>query len=62
LENPEEAEAVGRKAHEYVRDHFLMPDRVADYLRVANYFINGELDEASIISYHPWYKLSKRRH
>jgi trehalose synthase len=61
LRNPQEAEIVGRKAHEYVKEHFLMPDRVADYLRVANYFINDELDEDSIISYHPWFKMSKRK-
>jgi len=57
---PEEAELVGRKAREYVGEHFLMPDRVADYLRVINYLINGEVDEDSITSYHPWFKLSKR--
>jgi trehalose synthase len=61
LRNPDEAESVGREAHRYVKEHFLMPDRVADYLRLANYFVNGELDEDSIISYHPWFKLSKRK-
>ena len=61
LRNPKEAELVGGKAQEYVREHFLMPDRVADYLKVANYFINNEVDEDSIISYHPWHKLSKRK-
>ncbi|HUS03911.1 MAG TPA: glycosyltransferase [Dehalococcoidia bacterium] len=61
LRNPDEAESVGREAHRYVKEHFLMPDRVADYLRIANYFINGELDEDSIISYHSWFKLSKRK-
>jgi len=60
LKNPREAESIGEKAHTYVKNHFLMPDRVADYLRVANYFINGELDRNSITSYHPWFKLSKR--
>lgn len=60
LRNPKEAELVGQKAHEYVKEHFLMPDRVADYLRVAAYFKNGKLDRDSIISYHPWFKLSKR--
>jgi len=60
LENPHIAESVGEKAHNYVKEHFLMPDRVADYLRIFNYFINGELDRDSIISYHPWFKLSKR--
>ncbi|MDY7019449.1 MAG: glycosyltransferase, partial [Chloroflexota bacterium] len=60
LRDPTEAERVGKKAHEYVREHFLMPDRVADYLRIANYFVNNELDEDSIISYHPWFKLNKR--
>ena len=61
LRNPTEAELMGRKAHEYVKQHFLMPDRLADYLRIADYFLNNELDEESIISYHPWYKLSKRK-
>ena len=61
LRNPKEAEVVGRKAHEYVKEHFLMPDRVADYLRVVNHFVNGELSEELIISYHPWFKLSKRK-
>jgi len=61
LRNPKEAELVGEKAHEYVRQHFLMPDRVADYLRIANYFVRGKLDTDSIISYHPWFKISKRK-
>ena len=61
LRNPDKAELMGRKAHEYVKEHFLMPDRVADFLRIADYFINNELDRESIISYHPWYKLSKRK-
>ena len=61
LQNPKEAELVGRKAHEYVREHFLMPDRIADYLRVADYFRHGRLDKDAIISYHPWFKLSKRK-
>jgi trehalose synthase len=60
LRDPEQAKSVGTKAHEYVKAHFLMPDRVADYLRVANYFINDEVDRDSIISYHPWFKLSRR--
>ncbi len=55
------AESVGKEAHTYVRNHFLMPDRVADCLRVINYFINNELNTNSIISYHPWFKLSKRK-
>ena len=60
LGNPCIAESMGEKAHNYVKEHFLMPDRVADYLRIFNYFVNGELDKNSIISYHPWFKLSKR--
>jgi len=61
LGNPRIAESVGNKAHNYVKEHFLMPDRVADYLRIFNYFTNDELDKNSIISYHPWFKLSKRQ-
>ncbi len=60
LENPHMAKSVGEKAHNYIREHFLMPDGVADYLRIFNYFTNGELDRDAIISYHPWFKLSKR--
>lgn len=61
LRNPRGADLVGQKAHEYVKEHFLMPDRIADYLRVAAYLRNGKLDKDSIISYHPWFKLSKRK-
>jgi len=61
LENPHIAESIGKKAHNYVKNHFLMPDRVSDYLRIFNYFISGELDRNAIVSYHPWFKLSKRR-
>ena len=61
LRDPEKAESVGMKAHEYVREHFLMPDRVADYLRIADYFVNNELARDSIISYYPWHKLSRRK-
>jgi trehalose synthase len=61
LRNREEADLMGMRAREYVRQHFLMPDRVADYLRIADYFVNNELDRESIISYHPWYKLSRRK-
>jgi trehalose synthase len=61
LNTPNEAELAGNKAHQYVREHFLMPDRLADYLRAFNQMVNDELDEESIISYHPWYKLRKRR-
>jgi trehalose synthase len=61
LKDPDMARLMGEKAHDYVKEHFLMPDRLADYLRIANYFINGEVDKNSITSYHPWFKLSKRR-
>ena len=61
LRDPQEAESMGRRAHEYITEHFLMPDRVADYLRIANYFLNGELDRDSIISYHPWFRLHRRK-
>jgi trehalose synthase len=61
LRDPYMAKSVGEKAHNYVKEHFLMPDRVADYLRVLDYFINNEVDRKSIISYHPWFKLSKRK-
>jgi trehalose synthase len=65
LDNPEAAEAIGRKAKEYVEQHFLLPDRLADYLTAINMVVSGavnrEVSTESIISFHPWFKLSKRK-
>jgi len=65
LRNPKDAEAVGKRGKEYVKEHFLLPDRVADWLMSINMTrgkaMGRKLYDDSIISFHPWYKLTKRR-
>ena len=65
LKNPEEARVMGEKGRRYVEEHFLLPDRIADYLMALEVTINiiqkGKIPTDSIISFHPWVKLSKRR-
>jgi len=64
LKNPRVAEQVGKRAREYVSEHFLLPDRIADYLMTMEMTLNGDgkkrMPAESIISFHPWFKLSKR--
>jgi trehalose synthase len=64
LKNQKAAEALGKRGKEYVSEHFLMPDRIADYLMAMNMSLNGNGDRKmprdSIISFHPWFKMSKR--
>jgi len=64
LNNPEIAKATGERGRVYVRDHFLMPDRITDYLQTL-YLLKSKAVGVSncrdcIISFHPWYKLNKR--
>jgi len=65
LDDPKAAEMMGKKGRHYVEQHFLLPDRIADYLMAINMVINGavsrELCAECIMSFHPWFKLSKRR-
>lgn len=64
LENPKAAEIMGKRGREYVEEHFLLPDRVADCLMAINMTISGAVDKKicteCIISFHPWFKLRKR--
>jgi trehalose synthase len=64
LENPAAAELIGQAGCRYVADHFLMPDRLADYLMaidiIRNTYRNNEMPADSIVSFHPWFKLNKR--
>ena len=55
------AELMGRKGHLYVRDHFLLPDRIADQLKAIAMIRDSSLDPDSIISFHSWHKLDKRK-
>ena len=65
LKNPRAAEIMGGRGREYVREHFLLPDRVSDYLMTLDMTLNGaggrKIPADCIISFHPWFKLSKRR-
>ncbi len=64
LENPKAARRLGMKGKEYVAEHFLLPDRIADTLMAIHMTLKGGLDNEisshCIISFHPWAKLSKR--
>jgi trehalose synthase len=64
LDNPEAARLMGNRGRSYVQEHFLLPDRIADYLMAIELTRRGTLEKATcsecIISYHPWFKLSKR--
>jgi trehalose synthase len=65
LTNPEAAGAMGKRGKRYVKEHFLLPDRIADYLLAIDMLVSGainrELCTECIISFHPWFKLSKRK-
>jgi trehalose synthase len=67
LKNTKAAESLGRKAKEYVGEHFLLPDRIADYLMAIDMSRDGDgnghrkMPHDCIISFHPWFKMSKRR-
>ncbi len=65
LEKPKAAEAMGKRGREYVKQRFLLPDRIADYLMAINMVVSGavnkEVSAESIISFSPWYNLSKRK-
>lgn len=65
LKNPKAAEEFGQRAKNYVGNHFLLPDRIADYLNTMDMAMNSDghhtLPQDCIISFHPWFKMSKRR-
>ncbi len=65
LKNPKAAAVLGQRARQYVGEHFLLPDRIADYLMAMDMAKNEDghlpMPSDSIISFHPWFKMSKRR-
>lgn len=61
LRNPAAAELVGTRGRRYVEEHFLLPARMADYLRAIGNVRFGKCYPESIVSYHPWYKMSRRK-
>ena len=48
----------------YVEEHFLLPDRIADYLTAKDMTVNRAGDKKMpaecMLIFHPWFKLSKR--
>jgi len=64
LKNPGTAKIMGGRGRAYVAEHFLLPDRISDYLMTIDITMNTDRDKKipadSIISFHPWFKLSKR--
>ena len=64
LKHPEEARTTGEGGREYVRQHFLLPDRLADYLMTIDMAMNTiktrQIPKDCIISFHPWFKMSRR--
>ncbi|MEE8204494.1 MAG: glycosyltransferase, partial [Dehalococcoidales bacterium] len=63
LADHEMAREMGERGRAYVKERFLMPDRVADYLLAVEMTLDGvrhkELPSDSIISFRPWFKLGK---
>ncbi len=63
LTDHEMAREMGERGRAYVKERFLMPDRVADYLMAIEMTLDGarhnELPSDSIISFRPWFKLGK---
>jgi trehalose synthase len=64
LENSQAAEMVGKRGRRYVEEHFLLPDRIADCLMAVDMTMNHAGEEKlcvdCIVSFHPWFKLTKR--
>jgi trehalose synthase len=65
LKNPKAAALIGQRAKKYVGEHFLMPDRIADYLMAIEITMKRDgqrpMPSDSIVSFHPWFKMSKRK-
>ena len=62
LKNPASAAAMGRKAHEAVKERFLLPDRVGDYLAAIGMTLDcrrSTRTNGSITSFYPWYRICK---
>jgi trehalose synthase len=64
MDHPDVGKSMGQKGKQYVGEHFLMPDRIADWFMALDMLVNGHLPGEGhgecIISFHPWFKLHKR--
>ncbi|MFC1969092.1 glycosyltransferase [Chloroflexota bacterium] len=58
LDNPEEAEAIGRRGRKYVQEHFIIADRLADHLLAIDMVMNSALGKKKhsgcVTSFYPW--------
>ena len=65
LEHPKAAAMMGRRGRGYVEEHFLLPDRITDYIMAINMIRKGAITKETcsscIISFHPWFELNKRK-
>jgi trehalose synthase len=65
LEKPRAAEVMGKRGRAYVEQRFLLPDRIADYLLAVDMVVSGAVNKEAnadiIISFSPWFNLSKRK-
>ena len=61
LTYPKAADLMGRRGADYVRDHFLLPDRIADFLKTILMVREMNAEPESIISFHSWHKLDRRK-
>lgn len=63
LEDPQVAGIIGERGRSYVKEHFLLPDRIGDYLMAVGMAMQRDnshkVPPDSIISFHPWSKLGK---
>jgi trehalose synthase len=58
LENKRSAERIGKIGRKYVQEHFLIVDRITDYLMSLDIVINSALDKKKmakcVTSFYPW--------
>jgi len=58
LDNPQAAERIGKRGRRYVQEHFLIIDRITDYLMAIDIIMNSALGikkrAECVTSFHPW--------
>ncbi|MFC1964957.1 glycosyltransferase [Chloroflexota bacterium] len=58
LDNPRSAERIGKRGKEYVQDHFLIVDRITDYLMAIEITRNSAVNKIKlaecVTGFHPW--------
>jgi trehalose synthase len=58
LDNPKSAERIGKRGKKYIQEHFLIIDRITDYLMAMDIIMNSALDKKKlakcVTSFYPW--------